>query len=205
MEVYFSEEDCCFIAKNGSLGLMAHGDTETQAIEELEVATLLHLSHREEHPLDADKVCVGSSFSDFLKEEGIFEEVTANIPEEIGLRASLHKFADEFHDWLIANEHIDESYEFGYWDHMWLSSLIAFWVEGVTKTYSCYQLSMMKVGTYSSNKKENAAVIRGVKNRLKSTHKVIDAFKKMAHGEDDEQTFSRAMALLKKNYRYWWD
>jgi hypothetical protein len=110
------------------------------------------------------------------------------------LKESLHAHIDDFYDYLIENSVADETYEFGAWDHFWLSALISHWV----KRFSDIPNSGV------NNEFITCCLEDGEKLQKLTFEELSDRFLRMSAEDADEQFFEESMEMLKKFYRLMW-
>lgn len=113
---------------------------------------------------------------------------------ESRLKESLRKHADDFYDFLIANNIADDEFEFGAWDHFWLSALISHWIKKFTEIPS----------SGVNNEFITCCLEDGEKLQRVTFAEISDRFRALSKDESDDEFFDETMRMLKEFYRIMW-
>lgn len=123
------------------------------------------------------------------------------------LRRSIRNFGDGFYDYIKEKELWTDDYEFGTWDHMFLSAFLAYWMANFKKYYHEPLFETFEKMN-SDDIPYKSEVLRGLRVDRKILELLEKDFLAKARGEGDafeDPLHRRVMRRFNRFYNKLWD
>ncbi len=125
------------------------------------------------------------------------------LPVSRTLEHSMCNFVKEFCNFLLKNQIVDNQFEFGSWDHFWLSSFIAFYIQNFSENHDGV-IGLFTPPLNTICDEDWSIRFTSAKHlEIKKLNELSQMFLNIMEDENQE-TVDRALDKLKEYYLYLW-